>query len=256
MAREQREVFDEVARTYDRARPPYPEAVFEDVLRFAALEVADRMLEIGAGTGKATVGFAGRGHPILCIEPGAKLAEVLRENCAGDPDVRVANLTFEDWPLEPAAFGLVFAAQSFHWVDPETGLARCAEALRPGGTLALFGNRPKRGDTELHRAVEASYATCGQGLRSDVLRKYQQRSYAEEIAANGGFGPVHQVSHAFHRLYDADGYAALLQTQSDHRLLAPDALAELLEAVRERIRAHGDAIRVDFSTDLFLARRQ
>lgn len=252
MPREQGAVFDEVARTYDRARPAYPPEVFEEVLGFAALAPGERLLEIGAGTGKATRGFAGRGFPILCIEPGAQLAAVLKEHCGGH-DVTVAATTFEAWPVETAAFGLVFAAQSFHWVDPEQGFDRCAQALRPGGTLALFGNRPRRGEAPVHRAVEACYAGCP--LQPDVLRSYSRNPYPEQIAAQGGFGPVVQSSHPFQVDYDATGYCELLETQSDHRMLDPAVRADLFARVADAIRAHGGTVSVDFSTDLLLVRR-
>ena len=74
MPRDQREVFDEIAEIYDRARPTYPERLFEDVLEFARLGPDERVLEIGAGPGKATLGFARHGCCMLCLEPGERLA--------------------------------------------------------------------------------------------------------------------------------------------------------------------------------------
>jgi hypothetical protein len=44
-----------VADLYDRSRPSYPEALVDDVVEYAGAAVADPALEIGAGTGKATV---------------------------------------------------------------------------------------------------------------------------------------------------------------------------------------------------------
>src|SRR5439155_3047645 len=41
---------------YDQARPGYPQALVGDVLAFAGM-ASPRTLEIGAGTGKATVAF-------------------------------------------------------------------------------------------------------------------------------------------------------------------------------------------------------
>jgi len=49
--------FGGVAELYDRSRPSYPPALVDDVLEFAGVGPgeADRALEVGAGTGKATV---------------------------------------------------------------------------------------------------------------------------------------------------------------------------------------------------------
>jgi predicted TPR repeat methyltransferase len=50
---ELRTIFDESAELYDRARPAYPEPLFDELVRPARLRPGDRVLEIGAGTGMA-----------------------------------------------------------------------------------------------------------------------------------------------------------------------------------------------------------
>jgi ubiquinone/menaquinone biosynthesis C-methylase UbiE len=49
MTVEQRFTFDEVADLYDRHRPGYPEALFEDLISLAGVSPPDRVLEIGCG---------------------------------------------------------------------------------------------------------------------------------------------------------------------------------------------------------------
>ena len=55
--------FGSVAEQYDRIRPSYPEQLVDDVIAYAGdgLTAAGRALEVGAGTGKATLQFAARG---------------------------------------------------------------------------------------------------------------------------------------------------------------------------------------------------
>jgi protein-L-isoaspartate O-methyltransferase len=69
--------FDRQAERYDQARPSYPAALVDHVV-----DRCDpaRMLEVGAGTGKATVRFARSGRALVAVEPGERLAEVLRRN--------------------------------------------------------------------------------------------------------------------------------------------------------------------------------
>lgn len=255
MARAQREVFDEVAETYERARAGYPERLFDDVLAFAALAPGERVLEIGAGTGKATLGFARRGCRLVCLEPGERLAALLRERCRDQPGVEVVDARFEDFVCAPGAFAMVAAAQSMHWVDPREAMPRSAGALRRGGTLALFWNRPLRGEGELHRAVEACYAEQAPSL-AGMVAKYATRRWDDEIDASGAFGTVFQARYPFVCEYDAAGYQDLLRTQSDHRMLAEPVREALLAAVGRAIAAHGGRIRVEYRTDLLLAHRQ
>ncbi|OKI53684.1 hypothetical protein AMK15_28620 [Streptomyces sp. MJM1172] len=94
MARSQ--VFGEVAELYDAARPGYSNELVADVLTYAAL--GDRAaVEIGAGTGKATVPFAELGTPLVCLEPDPRMAEVLRRNTARYSGVQVEVDGFESW---------------------------------------------------------------------------------------------------------------------------------------------------------------
>jgi protein-L-isoaspartate O-methyltransferase len=68
--------FGAVAEADDRARPSYPPALVGDVLEFVGLDPGsgDRVLEVGAGTGKATVVFAERGANVVALEPSAEMA--------------------------------------------------------------------------------------------------------------------------------------------------------------------------------------
>jgi SAM-dependent methyltransferase len=169
--RGQRLVFGEDAELYDKARAAYPASVVDDVLAFVGFEASQvRALEVGAGTGKATKSFARRRVEIVALEPSVTMAAVARGNCEGFANVRVEVTSFEDWPLEAAAFHLVFAAQSWHWVDREVRGAKAADALVQGGTLALLWHRtdwrgePVRDDLEELSTDEWS-PSCTPGLR-------------------------------------------------------------------------------------------
>ena len=140
VTREQRTVFGEVAELYERTRPGYPDGLFDAVLEFGDLHAGDRALEVGAGTGKATRGFIARGLDVLALEPAPGMADVLRHSYPS-----VIETTFEDWTVDRGAFGLLYAAQAWHWVeDHPAAYARVADALRDGGTIALFWNLARR----------------------------------------------------------------------------------------------------------------
>ena len=74
---------------------------------------------------------------MVAIEPDPSLARYLSETNAGRP-LRVIPGMFEHAALEDGEFDLVAAATSFHWVDPETGLAKVGRVVRPGGWVALW----------------------------------------------------------------------------------------------------------------------
>src|SRR5262245_60486024 len=89
MAPEQRFVFDEVADLYAQVRPSYPAALVEDLVLEAGLRPGSRVLEIGCGPGNASALLAGRRYRMVCLEPGARLADIARQRLQSDPDVTI-----------------------------------------------------------------------------------------------------------------------------------------------------------------------
>src|ERR687886_691504 len=137
-----RSTFDEVASLYDEVRPGYPERLFDDLASLSHTGPGSKVLEIGCGTGQATLPLARRGYRVLCVELGANLAAVARTKLADYPNARVLACSFEEWSLQKGAFDLVVSATAFHWVDPQVRYRKSSQALRSDGSLALIWNRP------------------------------------------------------------------------------------------------------------------
>ena len=245
MSRPQRLVFGEVADDYARERPGYPDALLDDV---AAL--GHRALEVGAGTGKATAGLLARGLDITALEPAPGMAAVGRRLNPGATWVQSGIEEYETGER----FDLVYAAQSWHWVDPGRGFARAHALLRPGGWLALFWNRPRDGDGALRSDLDAIYARLAPELRDAPARR--DADHAAAIRASGRFSEPEERAYRWSAERSAESYVRLLGTHSDHRMLPGDVRARLHAAIRDAIEAHGGTIRIDYVTRLYLARRR
>ena len=262
-AREQRFVFGEAAELYDRARPGYAAELVDGVLRFAGVEGEGlRALEVGAGTGKATVAFASRGLRILALEPSPEMAEVARRNCAAFPQVRVEGVTFEDWPVEPPAFGLLFSAQAWHWVDPAVRNVKAAQVLAPGGTLALIWHRirwrgePLRDDLEeLYRRLAPELYEQSPGFPG-LTRQQEHGEMLQEVRATGLFEPVRTRTYRWSQPFTADAFVERLATQSNHLLFDPTRRSALFDGLRGLVAAHGGEIPVPHDTMVILAHRR
>jgi SAM-dependent methyltransferase len=253
--RELRFVFDEVAELYRRARPTYPLELIEDLIRESSLRPGARILELGAGPGTASVLFAGRGYRLLCLEPGARLAEIAKRSLVSDANVRVAVTTFEEWPLEPEPFDLLFAAQSFHWIDPGVRFSKAARALGPEGTLAIFANRPLRGTSPVDVRIQQAYAEHAPELVSRGIDTNTPENFLGLFSAAPDFGQAQCREYEWREEYDASRYLALLRTHSDHRLLPEGRLRGLLGSIRDAIEANGNRLGVDYVSVLCWARR-
>jgi SAM-dependent methyltransferase len=250
--------FDRVAADYDAARPGYPDALYDRIIEFASLRPETKVLEVGVGTGKATVPFAKRGFDILGIEPGKDLSAIARANLTAFPRVRIATIAFEAWAVERGSFDLAFSAQAFHWLDRNLRLPRFAEALRTDGVLAVFGNFPRVAAGPLRDDLDAVYRALAPSLASarDASLWYAsaESSLMTELTASPHFCEVEFKSFMWDRALDGESYCRLLSTYSEHSTLPPAELHPLLTRVADVVRAHG-TIMLSYTTGLFLARR-
>jgi SAM-dependent methyltransferase len=129
--------FNRSAAAYRLARPSYPPEVYEILATRCGLGPGTRVVEIGAGTGQATVELLARGASVVAVEPGASLAAHLSSDHGG-PNLSVVTADFEHASLPSGAFDLAVSATAFHWVRREVALPRLASILRPGGWLAVW----------------------------------------------------------------------------------------------------------------------
>jgi len=261
---ERRLLFGSAAELYERARPTYPDVLIDDVLGIAELAGDEEALEVGAGTGKATVQFASRSVAVRAIEPSAEMAAIARTKCAPYPRVVVEQAEFESWRGRDSAFGLVYSAQAWHWIRRDLGYAKVRELLRPRGTFCAFWSRPDWARCELAEAIDEVYRRTAPELVSDSgpMRPSRRRprelwgETAAEIDAAGGFGRPEQREYGWTRAYSTNDYIELLQTHSDHIALAHETRATLLAALAAAIDDAGGTLRLDYLTSLTLARTQ
>lgn len=254
--RSARTSFNRVARLYDEARPGYPEALIEDVLSSSGIPPGGRILEIGCGTGKATVSFARRGYSMLCLELGENLAAVARENCRPYPRVEIQTTAFEAWALQAQSFDLVISAQAFHWIPPEIGYPKVQQALKESGTMALFWNQYPASHTEFFQALAEVYRTITPQLAeftNKVSCEDEIRQREAEIEATGLFRQLVVRQYPWQQQYTADQYIRLISTYSHHLNLAEETRRDLFAAIRELIQAHGGRVTRPYVTVLYLA---
>jgi SAM-dependent methyltransferase len=247
--------FDRIAGLYDSARAGYPDAVFERLSRLAA--AGRSVLEIGCGTGKATVGLAARGLTIVALDPGPSMIAQARTNLAADVDVRFVNATFEGWAPDARDFDLIAAAQAWHWVPPEIGLPKAASLLKPDGVLAIFGNDWTLADLRLYEAVDAAYIRLAPELRESPLGTWYREDgpLPPMIEASRLYRDLHYEGFAWSRTADVESYLGMLRTLSNHQGLDPPHLEALLTAVGKVVRGFGAAVVVSYTTHLHHCRR-
>jgi SAM-dependent methyltransferase len=119
------------------------ERVHRALLQWLPSDV-DRVVEVGAGTGRLTLELLGRAREIVAVEPAQPLREILARKLGraqhGDR-VRVIAGFFDDLPLPDSWSDVVVACSAF---TPESGhggdagLAEMERICKPGGCVAII----------------------------------------------------------------------------------------------------------------------
>ena len=194
--------FEDLVDDYDAARPHYPQALYD------ALPSLGDALELGAGTGIASVELSARAHSLVVTDLGPRmLARGLTKHASSGVVCRAEALPFAD-----TSFDVVCGAQMWHWTSDPAG-AEVARVLRPGGRLVLWWNEvrldaPARSWKRLWDAQQDRLEAGNARYR----RGYREVDYNARLAA--WFRGAQPVELPWSRTVSLDLYERWLRSKS------------------------------------------
>lgn len=249
--------FNEGPSNYDAFRPTYPDALFCDIIDYAALHPGAHALEIGIGTGQATKPILDAGCRVTAVELGDALCAFVCDKYREYANFEAICDDFLCAPLETGAFDLVYCATAFHWLPPEAGYRKIHALLKPRGTVALFWNHPypnrenDPGNAASKTVYEKYYPSTA--ARPEFTEADCQKRVSE--LEHYGFADIEYRLYHRARTLSVDAYIQLLNTYSDHRALEPDIRARFEEDMRIALEAVGGSIHIYDTIDLYMARK-
>lgn len=254
------ESFDKVAKTYDEVRPSYPEKLINDIIEKTNLKTNDRLLEVGAGTGKATIQLAEKGFNIHCVELGEKQAEILRDKCSNYPEVTVDVDSFEQWETtEHREFGLIYSAQAFHWIDPEIKYKKCHSLLKEKGHIALFWYQPSDEVTEIGCEINSMMKKYVPDFSNDEVKKDTHIETIEmrksEIISSGLFKNVQVFEYVFENKLDTEKYIKVFESYSKFAILDDNMKSKLRKEIESIVNNHGGYVKSKLIFSLFIGEK-
>lgn len=180
---------------------------------------------------------------MVCLEPNQEFSRLAQKNCAQNPFVKICNTSFEEWELEPERFNAVLAANSFHWIPPEIGYPKAADALQSSGSLILLWNMSPQLDYEVYQTLNEVYQ-----IYAPSLARYEDRKTQSEILKR--IGKIVINSGLFKNLvseylpcevtYSIDDYLTLLNTLSPYIQLEKEKKDSLFPLLKEKLETSGE----------------
>jgi len=216
--------FNRMSDYYDKYRPDYPEELIKTIISRANLTTDSKVLEIGAGSGKATVQFADFGFEMVCIEPGVDLVKTGKSKFADNKNIDFIASRFEDYPEPSEYFDVIISAQAFHWISQPLGYEKCATALKKGGYLAPFWYLDLSRDVAFDREFVAILNKYDAFVSCMPAKNYDERmkSISSKIVSSGLFSRPEIIHVHSEKIYTADEYFGCLLTTANFADKADD----------------------------------
>lgn len=213
--------FGSAADVYERGRPSYPAEAVEWLLP----EGAQHVIDLGAGTGKLTRLLVERVPRVTAVEPSEKMRETLIRAVPGS---QALPGSAERMPVDGESADAIFAAQAWHWVDPERAVPEAARVLKPGGVLALLWN------------IRDTSTPWSRALDEIIDAASESELESEEPRVGPPFLPVERRDFAWVNPMTHDEVVAMVASRS-YVITLPEAEREAqLARVRELLETHPD----------------
>jgi SAM-dependent methyltransferase len=237
--------FGSRAAAYAEHRPDYPREAIEWGLSGVS-GTPLRVLDLGAGTGKLTLGLAELGLEVTAVEPDPEMRAELGRTV---PSATSLPGQAERIPLPDAEIDAVFVGQAFHWFDVPAAMTEIARVLRPGGVLVPMWNYE---DDSVPWVAE-----FGKLSRTGVSRAWTDGD--QEPATHPAFEPFE--SRTFHHVQrrTAESLLETIATHSHMIVADPAEAAAGLAEIRQFLAANPHTASGEFDLPLrtwvFRARR-
>ncbi|MAT97031.1 MAG: hypothetical protein CL608_07810 [Anaerolineaceae bacterium] len=236
-SRQNRLAFNSFPELYDQGRPTFDDDFVQDLMQAAGLAKGDHVLEIGPATGQLTASLLGCGLNVVALEPGEHLAAYLKRQPWASDALQVVVNTFEDFVAEQP-FSAIFAANSFHWIDPAISYRKAYELLHPKGALCLIWTFLILADSQLQQRLNQQVFV---GELQDFQRQPEQFSDLihqlmaqgqEELVANSAFQKPLQTKVVTPQLkWRIDDYLAYHRSQANGALITDTVTAQIKQVM-------------------------
>jgi len=178
--------FGKTADDYAAYRLGFPEEFFT---RLAALGVgapAQKILDVGTGTGLFALPFSRVGCTVTGLDPSTELLAKARATAAAEGlTVDFIEGKAEELPFEDASFDVVTAATCWHWFDAAPAAEEAARVLKPGGRLVIAAMDWHASPRSVVSRTLATLHAFGGGIPTGRVTTFHYPKATSELVAAG-----------------------------------------------------------------------
>lgn len=210
--------FVHTARGYAATMAPSLTPVAAEVVRRAALQPGERVLDVGSGTGIAAAAAVGDGRTVLGVDGASAMLEIARHDV---PDATFEVMDFNDLQLDTGSWDVVVSSHALLFAEDRlAALREWRRVVRPAGRLSV--SVPGPGE----RTPSAIYGEIYQRYGIDTSGRYPSQDELASWAEQAGWREIRTAADPAMAIRLPDEEAFRLWRQIGSRGPATAALSE------------------------------
>lgn len=235
------------ARYYAAYRRDVPGSLLDAVAAAAGITQADRVLDLGCGTGQVAAVLSSLVGCVLAVDPEPDMLSGLRARLVAEQVENVLPVLASDADLPAIArmfgpgFGAVTVANALHWMDADHVFGQSRRLLRPGGALVIISQGPPMwlADASWARDLRAYLGqwagspltgTCGTDRETAAERRVRMAAH--------GFSGVELIEHGYENEVDLTYIAGHLYSAMPQAMVPAERRSEFESGLRQALRGH------------------
>lgn len=249
-----RRTFNTDEYNYDKSRPDYPKELFNDIFDYINLSENSNILEIGIGTGQATLPFLNKGCNVTAVELGDKLTRYCAQKFSHFDNFSIINSDFIEADLPEKSFDLIYSATAFHWIPNDSGYEKIKSLLKSDGAVALFWNHPFVSNVSDETNLSSMSVYKKYRPNDKIPVEFDSIKCQEQINELKRYGFANIKSKVYKRIrrLTSGEYISLIKTYSDHNSLSEKVRNAFEKDMKKAIDDVGGVINIYDTIDLYL----
>jgi len=223
--------FDASADEYLRARSEYPSELIEHIIDTTKLEPGSKLLDVGCGSGQATIAFSSRGYHVVAIDPAEHALDLLSNRNTDISNIEITHSTLEGFEAPDSSFDLIICAQAFHWLDPQTASTLLSRLLKPRGHVMLFWHmqdvKPGTTQADLYK-LNSKYFDAFPRMNPPEYAPEFLKAMSKVLRANDEISDVQLSEYSWYQCYDRSMFVSLFHSWSKYSTL-PNETKEAID---------------------------
>ncbi len=247
--------FGKVSSLYDKSRVTYPTELIDDIITYSQLKPNATILDVGCGSGQATLPFAEKEYVIIGLDISKDLLTIAKEKCSKFKKAKFKLSSFEKAKFNKNSFDLIISGLAWHWVEPEERYEKASRLLKDNGSLALFWSYQQKDKSQIVTEVGKVLELYSRKKSGPRMKDYANSVY-KELQQHPLFTNIEKRKYFIMMHFSKENYVNLVLTYSGVLKLSITEQTKLKNDLNKILKKFKEPLIIPYEYILILAKKK